>query len=398
MANEMDDVIKQVVSNLNMPQTPPVGSPRSYPTSPPPVAPKPYGVGPTMTFSGDASSIAPKGWNPVGGVMPQISTEQELSALNKQDSIPRSNFSVFDNPPVNRPTGGGGVLAAPPVSLPPAGASHVGGIAPTPTKEAQLDLSQFGSGGTLSPVKPESPPESPIYDRINPTANGGYTLSPKDRPPEPATPQAPKADFGVIDNMIERIQNDPKNIHPISKTLSDSARHDIVALMQQRAHLQASELTGQFGVKGHEVTAEATREGHGLAAKERVSLEKDKLAETVRYHDILDMNAKDKLVSDKFLREEAIKLRDTQGEDSLMKTYGQFENSLGEKGYHPAVAIFKLIDSGYDVDTLSKQWKATANQVREGFRAYALKAKVANPKLTPAQIKAAYYDELRGAK
>lgn len=42
----------------------------------------------------------------------------------------------------------------------------------------------------------------------------------------------------------------------------------------------------QLGLQGQQITAAVTREGHGIVAKERIALERDRLAETKRYNDI----------------------------------------------------------------------------------------------------------------
>jgi hypothetical protein len=60
--------------------------------------------------------------------------------------------------------------------------------------------------------------------------------------------------------------------------------------------------------------------------------------------------------ANKETRKEATRVREQQGEDALIKTFGQYEDSAGNKDINPSIAMFKLIDSGYDTSTLSKQW------------------------------------------
>jgi hypothetical protein len=256
------------------------------------------------------------------------------------------------------------------------------------------------------------------YD-VSQTGKNEYTMTPKDRPAEPDSNLGPieatrdlRAGYlrdaentqrelyrnRVIDGLDAQIKDLSDTRGPIPPGEKAKMINDLLAKKMELVgrDVQAGSASEGFGVtrEGHAAQNASTRE----SAKERVAQSKATLAETSRYHDILAMGAKDKRDNDKFMREEANRLRDTQGEDALMRTYGGFTDAAGEKSVHPSIAIFKLIDSGYDVGTMSKQWQATANQVREGFRAFALKAKAANPKFTPAQIKAAYYDELRGAK
>jgi hypothetical protein len=198
-----------------------------------------------------------------------------------------------------------------------------------------------------------------------------------------------------LDDVINKVMNDPRNLQ--TQTMSGGwvktgglKKNVLDTIERLRGH--------QAGLEGHKITAEASKAGHELAAKERVGLERDKLAETVRYHDILKMNTKDKADQDKFLREEALSLRKSQGEDATIKMFGQYTNTMGETAYHPAIAVFKMIDSGYDTNTLSPQYRSIADRLRAQFKDYAIAQKKANPKLTPAQIKGAFYEELRGVK
>jgi hypothetical protein len=102
--------------------------------------------------------------------------------------------------------------------------------------------------------------------------------------------------------------------------------------------------------------------------------------------------------ANKETRKEATRVREQQGEDALIKTFGQYEDSAGNKDINPSIAMFKLIDSGYDTSTLSKQWQATANLVKAGFKEFVDAQRKAGTKATPAELKSAYYDQLRGIK
>ena len=95
-------------------------------------------------------------------------------------------------------------------------------------------------------------------------------------------------------------------------------------------------------------------------------------------------------------KKEATEIRRTEGENSLIRTFGAYETLTGEKGVNPAVAMFKLIDSGYDIGTLSKQWQATANQVKSNFKAFVQAQRETGSKATPEELKNMFYIQLTG--
>ena len=141
--------------------------------------------------------------------------------------------------------------AAQPFVAPPAAGGLVKPV------EKGMDLSQFGAGGLQSPVKP---PESPYYDRINPTSNGGYTLSPKETAPSLGI-APPARDYNAeVEDLVNTLMK--------PETAFQGGRKYIpIENLKIIAELRGHQVTAAAGLEGNKIKAEADKAGHGVAAQ-----------------------------------------------------------------------------------------------------------------------------------
>ena len=276
----------------------------------------------------------------------------------------------------------------------------------------------------------------PDYDVIPANdGKGSYTLSPKPRPETPAeegglpmdvssirTRTAAIADtmkadkfrqesIDKIDARIAAIESDPKTVSRKKHTLIND-------LLGKRMTLVGQDVVAGGVKEGQEVQREGfgvqrrgqdiTKRGQDITGKHyeamsvteerKARIEDKKLGETSRYHDILAEEAKERRQSNEAIRTEANRLKDEGKFDTLIDRFGSYEDIYGAKGKDPNIAIFKLIDSGYDVNAFPKEWKPTADKMIADMKAFVKAQKAAKSKLSDSELKVEFYNQLRGIK
>ena len=204
-----------------------------------------------------------------------------------------------------------------------------------------------------------------------------------------------KADTSGIDAQIKTIRGNSANY-----TSSGRLRRGILS---QVVELEKAKATVQSAAQGHGVQ----RRGQDITGKyydamsradeRKARIEEGKLAETTRYHNILAESGKDKRESDRTIKEEAQNLRRSQSFDAVLKTFGAYEDVYGNKDTHPAVAIFKLVDSGA-IGIIPEEWKPLADKMIADMRAFVKTQKAAKSTLSDSELKLEFYNQLRGIK
>lgn len=112
--------------------------------------------------------------------------------------------------------------------------------------------------------------------------------------------------------------------------------------------LKQTQAAGVYGLEGNQIVAAATREGHGIAAKERTALERDRLTETKRLNDLRaeDVDLKRKQEADIKAGAQSLKSSDSffKHLELVSPTAGMDETGKPIKARD--VGVLDMMDSG----------------------------------------------------